>query len=276
MGDRLHRLAERAEISFCVDDLDAAKALFKRFEGIGPKLSVLIEVDSGLKRCELSSEAEVREIAAGIKGMKGLELEGILTHAGHVYSARSPDEVEAIGRAEGELMAAMADGLRSKGIGIKPVSVGSTPTVKHSARVKGVTEVRPGNYVFNNMTQVALDVVPLEFCSLTVLSTMISKPAGDRLIIDAGSKSLSSDRGAHGTQFLDGFRFVKDQGVWISHLSEEHGIIDGCCPGVRIGDRLRIVPNHACTALNLFDRAYLVKGEEVLREITIDARGHSV
>jgi D-serine deaminase-like pyridoxal phosphate-dependent protein len=155
--------------------------------------------------------------------------------------------------------------------------VGSTPTVRHSAAVRGVTEIRPGNYVFHDGIQVSLGVVPRDRCALTVLATVTARPAADRVILDAGSKTLSSDRGRGG---VDGFGWLAEAPeLTVTKVWEEHGLIrvpaeaDLKGAELRAGDRVRVVPNHACVAVNLHDRLIAVRRGRVEAVWRVAARG---
>ena len=208
--------------------------------------------------------------------MDGLELRGIFTHAGHAYGAASHEEVRNIGRGEGEVLVETAGLLRARGVPCPVVSVGSTPTAFSAGSVPGVTELRPGNYVFYDRMQVALGSAHLEDCALSVLSTVISRPARDRAVIDAGSKTFALDRGAHGLDALRGYGFDHSAGLVVDRLSEEHGILQ-LTPDedarVCVGTRLRLVPNHACTVANLADRLVGVRGGVVTEVLPVMVRG---
>jgi len=273
--ERLAKLNESNTVQCAVDSEEGAKLLSKRFAEEDKEIRALIEIDSGLGRAGLRSPAKVLTLANLLARSRGVCFAGIMTHAGHVYSASSKDEVRSIGLNEGRTMVKVADHLRDKGIEVEVVSVGSTPTVRYSGSVKGVTEIRPGNYVFNDLNQVALGAAALEDCALTVLSTVMSIPAHDRVIIDAGSKALSAEVGAHGSRLVEGYGHVIDKDRRLFRLSEEHGSIEGRSDQFSLGERIRIIPNHACACVNLFDRAYLVSGDEVLDFIEISARGKS-
>lgn len=217
-------------------------------------LDVLIEVDSGLRRCGVEPGRDVVRMAQAISRFENLHLRGIFTHAGHAYGAASRDELEQIARTEGNVMAESARDLRQEGFEIEVVSVGATPTVAISAFVPGVTEIRPGNYVFYDAMQLALGVIPsVDTCSLRVRSTVISHPAPDRWVLDAGSKALSLDKGAHGHSGVEGHGIILGQpDLRLVRLSEEHGVAEGEA-SLNVGDVVEIVPNHACTVVNLFD-----------------------
>ena len=147
---------------------------------------------------------------------------------------------------------------------------------------RGLTELRPGNYVYFDRTQVALGAARLSDCALTVLATVVSKPAADRLILDCGSKTLSSDP-ARGTRPTPGYGVVLtsdgsaiDPTLSIDRLSEEHATVgvQGSTP-LEPGDRVRVLPNHSCVVTNLVDEIRLVNGDRVVETLPIAARGRS-
>ena len=210
--------------------------------------------------------------------MPNINVIGISTHAGHVYAAGSRDEVIRIGKEEGEVMVRVAEELRRVNFDIEVVSVGSTPTAKLAGNIDGVTEITPGNYVFYDAIQAALGVVPLERCALRVLTTIVGRHSRPypRLIVDAGSKALTLDKGAHGLSLLQGYGVAVgyENSLIIERLSEEHGVVrvvDNADLGM--GDRIEIIPNHACVVVNQFDTAYGIENEKVVKVFNIEARG---
>lgn len=274
---RLHALARTVKLAVGVDSLEGAKALAESIRAQGSRmqgiLDVLIEVDSGLRRCGVEPGKEVVRLAKDISKLQNLRLRGIFTHAGHSYGAADRTELEKIARAEGKVMVESAHDLRREGIEVEVVSVGATPTVAISAFVPGVTEIRPGNYVFYDAMQLALGVIPsIEYCSLRVHSTVISHPAPNRWVLDAGSKALSLDKGAHGHSGVEGHGIIIGQPqLRLVRLSEEHGVAEGES-SLKVGDVVEIVPNHACTVVNLFDEVEVWHGAE--REVwAVAARG---
>lgn len=229
---------------------------------------VLVKVDSGLGRCGLAPGPDLEEFVPWLCRLPYINFRGLLTHAGHVYGCRSAAEVAQVGTQEGELMVAAAESLRRQGIQVPEVSIGATPTVAWGGRVPGVTEIRPGNYVFNDATQVALGVVGSERCSLRVMATVVSRPAENRAIIDAGAKILALDQGAHGSGTVTGYGLMENPCWRLARLSEEHGIIEGTdLPG--IGETVWIIPNHACPVMNLAETVWTSNG----REWKVAARG---
>jgi D-serine deaminase-like pyridoxal phosphate-dependent protein len=136
-----------------------------------------------------------------------------------------------------------------------------------------VTEIRPGNYVFFDRMQVGLGVATPEDCSQTVLATVISRPVRDRTVVDAGSKTFALDKGAHGLEALEGFGQDIAHGLVLNRLSEEHGVIDAQSAPVAVGDRLRFLPNHACTVANLADALIGVRGAQIVEIMPVLVRG---
>src|SRR5262249_28113316 len=162
-------------------------------------------------------------------------------HSGMGYGEKTPDGVAAQGRHEGGTMAAVAEELRAAGLPIDEVSVGSTPTGRSAMTGAGVTERRPGTYVYQGACQVKLGTGALEDCAMSVVATVVSTPAPDRAVLDAGSKTLSSDplrpeTGGHG--------WIVGRKSRVQRLSEEHGVVD-VVPGesFRVGERVRVIPN---------------------------------
>lgn len=270
---RLLRLHRKNRLTVGIDSFDNARELAAAFEKPHRTLDVLIMINTGLNRCGLENGKEVVKLADFCAGLKGIRLGGLMTHAGHAYASSSKAEIKKIGQFEGKRLADLAVILRHRGHSIKIVSVGSTPTAKYCSAIEGVTELRVGNYIFNDMTQVTLQTVSARQCAASIISTIISKSPTGRVVIDAGSKALALDRGAHGSDAITGFGRIIGGGGIISRLSEEHGIIDRAKRKFQIGDRIRIIPNHICTAMNLFDYAYLVDRERVLKKLRITGRG---
>ncbi len=239
------------------------------------QLPLLVEVDTGLGRCGVVGEGELLALVEEIKREPWLEFQGLLTHAGHAYAANSPKEVEKIGRQEGERLVELARFLERAGHRVETVSVGSTPTAKIAGLVQGVTEIRPGNYVFNDAIGVALGVAREEDCALRVLSTVISTPQRGRAVVDAGSKVLALDRGAHGNSLVQGFGIVQGyRDVAVERLSEEHGILS-FPPELEfeVGEILEIIPNHACPVVNLADQVFICSDGQVQGSWQVKGRG---
>jgi D-serine deaminase-like pyridoxal phosphate-dependent protein len=269
-GRRLLALADRIRLAVGVDSVEGASSIGSVFHEAGRRLDVLLKVDCGYHRVGVPPEAAAA-MARRIAELPGITLRGIFTHGGHAYLASAPPEVVEIARSEGEILAAAAGSIRREGLPVGEVSVGSTPTARVAMTVSGVTECRPGNYVYHDASQVSIGTCAVEDCAMTVIASVVSVPAAERAVLDCGSKTLSTDPlrprpGGHG--------WILGRRSRIESLSEEHGVV-GVEPGVvfGVGERVRVLPNHACVVSNHHDRVVLVRGDRVEGEWVVAARG---
>jgi D-serine deaminase-like pyridoxal phosphate-dependent protein len=280
-ADRVVRLMDRARVSIVTDLAEVAREWSAAMTKAGRTLDVLVKVDVGFHRCGIDPHrADAAAFVAEVGTLPGLRLTGLLSHAGHAYHATSEGELRAIAAEEARLLMETAERARANGAAIGEISVGATPTARFSAGTPGITELRPGNYVYFDRTQVALGAASLGDCALTVLATVVTKHA-DRVIFDSGSKTLTSDgaRGAGNTGYGAVFTSVEDAssidaGLNIERLSEEHATVR-VLGGTRLqpGDRVRILPNHSCVVSNLVDEVCLVDGTTVVDRLPVAARG---
>jgi len=282
-SDRVLALMDRAAISIIVDNPTVALGWSVAMRAAHRRLDVLVKVDVGFHRCGIDPDAPdavafVREIAS----LPGLRLRGLLSHAGHGYHAKSEDELRRIAGAEAAIHQRLVSAVRAEGVVLEETSVGATPTVRFSLDESGLTELRPGNYVYYDRTQVSLGAAALTDCALSVMATVVSRPTPDRIILDCGSKTLSSDaaRGfdpppGYGAVFSDLDADTPDARFLIERLSEEHATVRVTTGAANLhaGDRVRVLPNHACTVSNLLDRVYLVDGLTVVDTLDVAARG---
>jgi D-serine deaminase-like pyridoxal phosphate-dependent protein len=277
--EKLHRLAalsKKTSISIGLDSVAAAGKLSDVFAASGLTIEYLIEINSGLNRCGVLPGKEAVELFQAVDTLPSLRFKGIFTHAGQVYGADSLSEVKEVSRFESKIMAETAQAFGEVGTSPDIVSVGSTPTMKVWQGHEAVNEIRPGNYIFHDAIQVSLGAATLEECALSIVATVISRPAPARAVIDAGSKAFSSDKGAHGKEMVTGFGMVLGKKAILARLSEEHGIMTlDPTVDLDIGDNVQVIPNHACAVVNLFDRAYGIRNGEVVAEFKIAARGKS-
>ncbi len=252
--DRLMSLARRVKVRVAVDDADAVAVLERACARAGVRVGYLWEIDCGVGRFGTApGVATAERVAAIADSTSHCSFDGLFTFGGHAYGATDRAGLLAAARDEAQAIAETAGALQARGVEARVRSVGSTPTAHVMSEADGITEIRPGNYVFYDATQVALGLVGLERCALSVLTTVVSRPAPDRLIIDAGSKALAAERL---TMLLPGFGQVVDHPeLTVARLYEEQGIVtsDGPCT-IPVGARLRVVPNHSCVAANLHDR----------------------
>lgn len=267
-----------ARVACTVDSLEGARRLAEVVSGSNrAPLDVMIEVDTGLHRLGLPPGLPTVEFARALSELPGIHVRGILTHAGFGHAARTKEELLDISRAEAEQMAETARMLAEAGLKVEEVSIGSTPTMSVWQGAAGITEIRPGTYALNDASLVGLGVATSETCALTIMATVVSHPAKERLVLDAGSKALSGDRPQH-TEPL-GFGLIKGYPqLVIEKLYEGHSVVrvmdgGGCPRQPLIGEKVEIIPNHACAAVNLFDELVVVEDREVMAVWEISGRG---
>lgn len=245
-------------------------------------LDVMIEVDTGQGRCGVQPGEDAVALARAVSRLPGLRVRGVYTHQGHDYHAADLEAAAAVARAAEEALVRTAEAVgRALGITCE-VSPGSTPSLLAGLLglhepVPGVTELRPGTYVFFDASMAAASGHP-EWCAAWIEATIISTPAPDRAVADAGAKALASDRRTAGLLATPGFGLIQGHpDLTVTSLSDEHAVIRGPDAGrrLRIGDRVRIVPNHICPAVNLHDVAYAVRGDRVEAVWRVSARGRS-
>ena len=282
---RLLALMDRAAISIIVDHPAVARGWSDAMRNAGRTLDVLVKVDVGFHRCGIDPNGDALGFLQTVASMPGLKLRGLLSHAGHAYHAASEDELRAIAGQEAETLAGLKARAAASGIALEEISVGATPTLRFSAGQPGVTELRPGNYVYFDRTQLALGAASLDDCALTVLATVVSKHDG-RIILDCGSKTLTNDQArgitpsagygavlAGESDALDYAREI-DEMLTIERLSEEHATVRVTgTTRLEPGDRVRVVPNHSCVVSNLVDVVRLVDGDTVIETLPVAARG---
>ena len=283
-AERVIDLLDRTRLSFIVDHADVAKGWSDAMHGAGREVDVLVKVDVGFHRCGIDPDtADAADFVVRLAGLPGLRFRGLLSHAGHGYGATSESALQAIAQAEADILRTLSARVRDAGVDVPEISVGATPTVRYSLSEEGLTEVRPGNYIYFDRTQVSLGAAGWDDCALTVLARVVTKPARDRIILDSGSKTLTNDL-ARGIVAMPGHGAVltaiegvqqPDDDLLVERLSEEHAtvrVVNGSHP-LEPGALARIVPNHSCTVSNLVDAAWIVDGNDVLEPLRISARG---
>ena len=270
---RLEALLDRAAIRVSLDTVAVAEALGVIGARRAVAIPVLVEVDTGLHRMGRPPGAPSAALALEIARIPGVDVVGLLTHAGHAYRAGDEAALQDAAVREAEDLLDTAAHCERAGLAIREVSVGSTPTARIAARIPGVTEIRPGTYVFNDVQQLRLGVASLETCAARVLVTVVARPTAERFLVDAGSKAFSSD-GGDGPPWPGRGVVLGRPDLVLDFLSEEHGVghIEGDGE-VSIGERLQVVPLHVCSCVNLFDTAVGLRGDVVDHEIRIAARG---
>ena len=205
----------------------------------------------------------------------GVEVIGLMTHAGHAYRSNDTDELRVAAEREVLDLVETAEACSRVGLDVREISVGSTPTARFAAAVPGATEIRPGTYVVNDGQQLRLGVATEATCAARVLVTVVARPSPDRFVVDAGTKAFTSDGSDGERSAFPGRGVVAGRPeLRLDFMSEEHGVghIEGRGT-LEIGDRLEVIPLHACGCVNQFDVAYGVRDDAVEREFAIAARG---
>ena len=268
---RVVELAMRVKISIAMDSFQVAEGISKAANSAGVEVGIRLEFDTGLRRCGLTLDAKSIKVAKKIFELPGLRWEGISLYPGHIMGDRKIRELAiALENAKLERLFALLD---SEGIPYPVVSGGNTPAAFESHRFHGVTEIRPGTYVFNDRNTVDAESASYADCAVTVLTTVVSTSVPHRAIIDAGSKALSADTLLSGDRKYFGYVQERPE-LLLEDLSEEHGhLIVPEDSAINVGDRLRIIPNHVCPCINLHDRAFVVRGDIVIDQWKVAARG---
>lgn len=271
---RLTELARHAAVIVALDDLSVARGIGEVGRRLGADISVYVEVDSGHRRSGSLPGAASADLALEVSRVDGLRLSGLITHAGHAYAAPDTEALRTVALDEARALVETAEILLHRGIAVAELSLGSTPTFTYieevAAQYPAISEARPGTYVFNDTNQVLLGVATESDCALGVLATVVSRPAADRVIVDAGSKTLGSDRNSEGYG-----RIAGSTGV-LERLSEEHGIVRvPTAAAWQVGDRLTVIPSHVCLVPNLATTMVGVRRDKVVMELPVDGRGQN-
>jgi D-serine deaminase-like pyridoxal phosphate-dependent protein len=257
---RLGRLAGRIKMTVSADNPVVVEGLPQAAEIAGRPLDVLVECDTGRKRAGVETPGEAVELAKQITAQPGLAFAGFLIY---------PPET-GIPETRAFLDKAMA-GIRDAGLDPAVISSGGTPNLLHISEIEGVTEHRSGTSIFNDRMMMAAGVASLEDCALSVYTTVVSRAAPERGILDAGSKTLTSDTGG-----LQGHGLILEHPqAKIAKFAEEHGFLDlsACNDRPKVGDVVRVIPNHVCVVVNMVDRLVTVRGGEIAGELPVAARG---
>jgi D-serine deaminase-like pyridoxal phosphate-dependent protein len=262
---RVLTLAELATLRVTTDDLETAKAL------AGSGLHVWLKVDCGYHRAGVDPESSYAVAVAGELGReRGLEFDGILSHSGHAYRANGRAQAAEVAEQERHVMVAFAEKLRRTGTPVREISVGSTPAMAAARSLTGVTEARPGNYVFYDRTMALIGACDLDEVGVTVLATIVShQPGASHIVTNAGALALSHDPGPRHIEPAAMGAVRGHPELTVASLSQEHGIVRASSPQalagrMRVGETIEIIPNHSCLTVAHFDQYVVVAGERVV------------
>lgn len=265
--ERLARVSRSVRLTVALDSKDVAEPL-ARVASVERPLGVLVEFDAGLRRVGLQHPGEAVELAAWVAEQPTLDYRGLMFYPGHIRGHRSTQgpELEALDRR----VTSFVDAVRAAGHEPEVVSGGSTPTLWSSHRVEALTEIRSGSCIFNDREGLDLGVVDETALAYTVLTRVVSTAIPGQAVVDAGSKALAKESRGPG-----GYGVVLDRPeVTVSGLSEEHGVLDLTRSSwrPRVGERVRVVPNHVCVSVNLQDRLLAFDGDRI-EAWPLEARG---
>jgi len=270
--ERLMQVAGKTSVTVSLDSAAVALQLSEAAQAAGIEIGVLAEVDVGLGRVGVPPGDTLLQLVQQIQRLPGLRLEGIAFYPGQIKSLDEQGE-QAL-QSLAQMLERILDDLRKAGFEARIVSGGSTPTLFHSHRLPGLNEIRPGTYIFNDRNTALSGACTFEECAATVMVTVVSTAKPGQMIIDGGSKTFSSDQAAAGTEASFG-RIVDSPDAVFTKMNEEHGFVDLRRAGQKftVGDRVRIIPNHVCVAMNLHERVYGIRGDTVEQTWRVDGRG---
>jgi D-serine deaminase-like pyridoxal phosphate-dependent protein len=269
---RLIELSKSAAVTVSTDSLEVAEGISRASRAAGTVIKLLAELDAGLRRCGVQSADALVALSQGMARLPGIEFAGFLFFPGHIRVG--PQDQAPLLEGIDATVAEARDKLVRSGIEPGVVSGGSTPTAYQSHHMRTVTEVRPGTYVFNDMNTASIGAVDMSRCALTVHATVVSVAVAARAVIDGGSKTFSSDllRGGEGLGFG---HLVGHPDVVFESMSEEHGHLNVSASAhrFRIGERVRVIPNHVCTTVNMHGEIWGTRRETVETHWMVEGRG---
>jgi D-serine deaminase-like pyridoxal phosphate-dependent protein len=273
--EKLHRLAQTArdvDVLVAVDDEATATAISQAAVAFGRTIGILVEFDAGFRRCGLPPGAACVQLARTIEKLPGVQMRGLMTYFGNVWGSveERKREIEKVALCVEQAVGAFQE----IGMPLEIVSGGSTPAAEFSHAISGLTEIRPGTYVFNDMNTYYQGACRLDDCAARVVTTVISTAVSGQAVIDAGSKTLSQDASSAGPKTGSGY-IVEAPEVPLFRLNEEHGYLrtETSSRQFKIGDVLTVIPNHVCTCINLHDEVFLTRNEQVVGSWKVAARG---
>jgi len=270
--ERLMEVGRKTKITVGLDSVFAARELSNAARAAQVEFKVLVETDVGLGRVGVTPGEELIELGKQVARLPWLTLEGITFYPGHI-KATGEDAQRDLQELSNLVQRMSADWKRA-GLPLNIVSGGSTPTLFQSHRVAGLTEIRPGTYIFNDKSTWFTGACAYEDCAASILATVVSTARPRQMIIDGGSKTFSSDRLVGSSEVSFGYIVEAPEAV-LGKMNEEHGYIDlkNVKREFTVGDRVRVIPNHICVAMNLHEQVYGIRGDEVVETWKVAARG---
>ncbi|MFW6060832.1 MAG: alanine racemase [Phycisphaeraceae bacterium] len=272
---RLAEIAQQRTVRVGLDSTRPADVLGDAARAADATFGILIDLDTGMHRTGVQSAQAALELAQYVDRVNGLRVDGIFTYYGHIWGTAEdmPGKLKPVN----DRLTQAVDLFNKSGFDTGIVTGGSTPTALHSHHIPALTEIRPGTYIYYDRNCFANGVCDQEDCAARIVATVVSDAVPDQVVLDAGSKTLTSDRyvsdpnGGHG-------HIVEYPEAIITKLSEEHGQVNisKCSRKPEVGERVTIIPNHVCVAVNMQNAAWWSESEDgsgELEPLPIDARG---
>ena len=272
---RIAALPRDTRVIVALDSLEAIIEIERDAEAAGRSVGVYVEVDMGMHRVGVADANAALDLAKRVQRSRALYYEGLAFYPGHIRE--SVDSQDAALERLNATIAATLETLRAGGAEPTVVSGGSTPTMWHTHRLNGVTEMRPGTYVYNDRTTAEIGACEWDDCAFTVLATVVSTAVPGQAVIDAGTKSLGREP-LRGAEAGGGFGSILEHPeVIVKGMSEEHGLLDLSRSGwkPRVGEIVRVIPNHVCIVVHLNDTMHGVRGAKIEKIWAVDARGRA-
>ncbi len=265
-----------ADVSFGLDSPEVVPVIEDVFKDSNKKAQVLIEIEVGEVRSGIIDEERFFRLLDALKKANHIYLKGLFSHDGNTYSAQSVEECFKLSEQAQKRTLYFAELARKSGFDCPVISYGATPTfMNHVPILKGITELRPGTYIYMDVSQ-GNACGTLDRCAATVLASVVSKPTNERVILDVGAKALTMQERTVGICNSKGKgNLFTNSNIRIARMFDEHAIINSeeFNSSVKVGDKVRIIPVHICPVVNLYDSFYLISNDEVLAELPVSCRG---
>lgn len=269
---RLMDVARRTNVTVAVDSLFAARQISDAARAAGVTIGILAEFDAGFGRVGVSPGEPLLSLAQSIARLPHLTFEGVTFYPGHIKDTaeHGMEEIQEVAR----IVQSVVCDLERAGLEVRVVSGGSTPTLFQSHLIPRLNEIRPGTYVYNDLSTVRSGACTFEDCAVTMLCTVVSTARPEQMIVDGGSKTFSSDRLPNTAEMIFG-HVSEAPGARFFRMNEEHGYVEisKAEREFAVGDRVRIIPNHVCAAVNLHDQVYGIRGDSVEEVWKVEGRG---
>ena len=270
---RLLALPPSLRLTVALDSEEALRRLSAAAVEAGRDVGVLVELDLGMHRTGVQAPADALVLAHLARRLERLEYRGVMFYPGHIRQ-HVDQQLADIERLNQELDGFLG-ALGAEHLAPEIVSGGSTPTLFHSHRIPRQTEIRPGTYIFNDRTTAVVGACGWQDCAYSILATVISTAVPGQAVVDAGSKALNRED-IRGAVEAPGYGALLDHPeVFVKAMSEEHGLLylGATAWQPRVGDRVRVIPNHVCISVNLHARIYGVRGRTIAASWDVAARG---